>query len=58
MYLLRIELVYWLVNQAIRVRDGKNHSALAVSACGLQMAMVHPKGRYINRLFIAKNTHS
>jgi len=32
-------------NKAVRVRDGANHSSLSVSACGLQMAMVHPRGR-------------
>ena len=28
----------------MRVRDGNTHSTLVVSACGLQMAMVHPQG--------------
>jgi len=32
-------------NEAVRVRDGCNRSSMSVSACGLQMAMVHPKGR-------------
>ena len=30
--------------KAVRVRDGNTHSTLVVSACGLQMAMVHPQG--------------
>ena len=39
------KVLVYLCLKAIRIRDGKNYTALAVSACGLQMAMVHPKGK-------------